>query len=373
MEATLQLTPLRPFGSSIFTNTRSLWHPAGARGIYGGGAIAQSLLAAYKTLPSTDYIIHSMHCYFVLAGDGENPVVYYVERVRDGKGFVTRTVQARQFGRVIFTTTMSFMRRGAGGEKQIRHAVGLPEGVAGTCPQGIFEHIMTEDEKRELEGSGVPTGDKSPFHSWRFPVLTKSPDGKPLNHSDKKTRNWMRVRGRISDNSSSSTSSTSSSSPDTAEHGEPLDRHVPHVCALAYMSDSYFMATVPRVHNAVRPFGPESLELAIQNIPEGPEKTARTRIFQNYLAEIAEAEADHEQKKHDSEIGMMVSLDHTIFFHNPEHFRADEWMFGEIVTPWAGDGRGLVMQHIWSKDGILIATCVQEGVLRVKQDRRSKL
>ena len=67
-------------------------------------------------------------------------------------------------------------------------------------------------------------------------------------------------------------------------------------------------------------------------------------------------------------IGMMVSLDHTIFFHNPREFRADEWMLTEMETPWAGDGRGLVLQRIWSKQGVLIATCVQEGLVRLEQD-----
>lgn len=60
------------------------------------------------------------------------------------------------------------------------------------------------------------------------------------------------------------------------------------------------------------------------------------------------------------EIGMMVSLDHTIYFHDPKGFRADEWMCAEAETPWAGDGRGLVFQRIFSRDGKLIASCVQE-------------
>jgi acyl-CoA thioesterase 8 len=60
------------------------------------------------------------------------------------------------------------------------------------------------------------------------------------------------------------------------------------------------------------------------------------------------------------EIGMMVSLDHTIYFHNPRSFRADEWIFTEMETPWAGDGRGLVFQRMYTQDGTLIASCVQE-------------
>lgn len=77
------------------------------------------------TVPA-DYAVHSMHCYFVLAGDSEIPILYHVERVRDGRSFVTRTVQARQRGRPIFTTTLSFSRVGSGGEKTVHHAVSKP-------------------------------------------------------------------------------------------------------------------------------------------------------------------------------------------------------------------------------------------------------
>lgn len=85
----------------------------------------------------------------------------------------------------------------------------------------------------------------------------------------------------------------------------------------------------------------------------------------------------------------MVSLDHSIYFHNPLAFRADEWMLTEMESPWAGEGRGLAIQKIWSKDGVLIATCTQEvcclltilvtrkltgpqGVVRLKQDKPPK-
>jgi acyl-CoA thioesterase II len=67
-----------------------------------------------------------MHCYFVLAGDSELPLVYHVERVRDGKSFATRTVQARQRGRPIFTTTLSFDREDSGGKQMIEHASHMP-------------------------------------------------------------------------------------------------------------------------------------------------------------------------------------------------------------------------------------------------------
>lgn len=79
-----------------------------------------------RTVPA-DFAVHSMHCYFVLAGDSEIPILYHVERVRDGRSFVTRTVQARQRGRPIFTTTLSFSRVGSGGKKTIMHAVSKPD------------------------------------------------------------------------------------------------------------------------------------------------------------------------------------------------------------------------------------------------------
>ncbi|KAH9844971.1 Acyl-CoA thioesterase [Teratosphaeria destructans] len=71
------------------------------------------------------------------------------------------------------------------------------------------------------------------------------------------------------------------------------------------------------------------------------------------------------------EVGMMVSLDHTIYFHRPLDFRADDWIFTECESPWAGDGRGLVHQRMYTREGVLIATCIQEGLVRLKQDTPS--
>lgn len=116
------------------------------------------------------------------------------------------------------------------------------------------------------------------------------------------------------------------------------------------MSDSYFIGTVSRVHNLWR------FALAPR-----PGKAAAS--FNDEMA-AAEARENAASTRWEGEerprIGMMVSLDHTIYFHNPRAFRADEWMFTEMESPWAGDGRGLVLQKIWSADGRLVASCVQE-------------
>lgn len=144
---------------SLIYVTRELWHPPGARGVYGGAVIAQCLSAAQQTVPSPSasndhavFLIHSMHCYFVLAGDSTIPILYHVERVRDGKSFVTRTVQARQKGRCIFTTTLSFVKEGSAGEKTIEHAWDLPADALAKLNEGTGEEKSYGDADAETLG-----------------------------------------------------------------------------------------------------------------------------------------------------------------------------------------------------------------------------
>lgn len=82
-----------------------------------------------------------MHCYFVLPGDSTIPILYHVERVREGKSFMTRTVQARQKGKTIFTTTCSFMREGSGGDKVLEHEWPMPEGSV-----EVLQEMLKHDE-----------------------------------------------------------------------------------------------------------------------------------------------------------------------------------------------------------------------------------
>ncbi|KAF2183712.1 Thioesterase/thiol ester dehydrase-isomerase [Zopfia rhizophila CBS 207.26] len=342
IENLLELTQLSDIDPDLFTNTRPLWHPPGARGIYGGAAIAQCLSAAQRTVPN-DFTIHSMHCYFVLAGNSEIPIIYHVERVRSGKSFATRTVQARQRGKVIFTTTMSFVRENSGGEQKVEHSADMPdvpgpvEGMDDLSPSG-----------------GMHSG---PFQSQRVEIFNND---SPYPHT-KKTRQWIKARGQIS----------------------PTGGHEAHLSALAYMSDSYFIGTIARVHklwrySAVRKSNTKSSidEDTLKNLLKMDDETLkRVQFVEDVDLERLRRLRNGEDVSKDvkPEIGMMVSLDHTIYFHNPRNFRADEWMFTEMETPWAGDGRGLVYQRIFSRDGQLIASCVQEGVVRLRQPGESKL
>jgi acyl-CoA thioesterase 8 len=288
-----------------------------------------------NTVPK-NFSVHSMHCYFVLAGNAEIPVVYHVEHVRDGKSFATRTVQARQRGKIIFTTTMSFVREGAGGKLLLEHTSDMP-------------FVPAPDDELDMR---LPQGDRSPFQSQSIDILNND---SPKPHI-KRTRQWIKARGTIS----------------------PAGGHEAHLAALAYMSDSYFIGTVSRVHKLWRipkrdPPAPkdtngESTSTSPSTsspTPKSPEETVEdddviATLRNGDKKPATEEPAPARTRKPRREVGMMVSLDHTIYFHDPRGFRADEWIFTENESPWAGDGRGLVFQKMWSRDGRLIASCVQE-------------
>lgn len=157
--------------------------------------VAQCLAAAQHTIPAPSpannhavFLIHSMHCYFVLAGDASIPILYHVERVREGKSFMTRTVQARQRGKCIFTTTASFMREGSGGEKTVGHSWDMPDGAQDRLTAMIREDGDEEFGDKDGGSLGVEEAGPfitkrmaivnrtlsplSPFHSWRSSPLT---------------------------------------------------------------------------------------------------------------------------------------------------------------------------------------------------------
>ncbi|ROW10626.1 hypothetical protein VMCG_02054 [Cytospora schulzeri] len=349
IENVLDVLELGVFGPDIFTNARPIWHPPGARGVFGGAMIAMCLAAGHKTVPD-DFAIHSCHCYFILAGSAEIPVLFHVEKVRDGKSYATRTVQARQKGRCIFTTTMSFVKEvppGASGlaspnhefkDNVVRHAVPMP-----TDPETGEPLRPPPDDYDDEPELAYRAG---PFQSYRTEVVSHG-DGQP--HT-KKLRQWYRARGKISE----------------------AGGHQAHLNALAYASDSYFIGTVSRIHRLWRfPFPPKEFK----NLPKEIQQHVRLlNDFEGYnpAGEQTDFEEFAEFWKDRPEIGMMVSLDHSIYFHEPRKVRADEWMLTEMESPWAGDGRGVVTQRIFAADGTLLATCFQEGVVRLKEPQVAK-
>ena len=90
--------------------------------VFGGQVAGQALVAAGRTVPA-DRPVHSLHAYFIRPGDPTVPLIYLVERVRDGRSFTTRRVSAIQHGKTIFTLSASFHRR----EPGVAHADPMPE------------------------------------------------------------------------------------------------------------------------------------------------------------------------------------------------------------------------------------------------------
>ncbi|WP_267427331.1 acyl-CoA thioesterase II [Methylobacterium sp. GC_Met_2] len=103
----------------------------GWRRVFGGQVVAQALVAATRTVPD-DRPVHSLHAYFMLPGDPRTPIVYEVERIRDGRSFTTRRVKAIQHGRAIFATTVSYQVA----EEGLVHQPAMPD-VAG--PDGLLD------------------------------------------------------------------------------------------------------------------------------------------------------------------------------------------------------------------------------------------
>ncbi|KAL2015224.1 hypothetical protein VTK56DRAFT_6053 [Thermocarpiscus australiensis] len=287
-------------------------------------------LAAAQRTVAADFVVHSCHCYFLLAGSSELPILFHVEQVRDGRSFATRTVQARQRGRCIFTTTISFVRESSsssspsGGQHVVSHASPMRRGEKDDSGPLQPPPDDYDDEPKLLN--------RGPFQGTKIEVVNRA-SPQP---GEKKTRQWVRARGKISG-------------------GTPA-----HLAALAYMSDSYFIGTITRIHRLWRfPFKAEDYD----RLPPDVQHKVRTVHQWEGMGD------DPREMVGRPTIGMMVSLDHIIYFHEPRKVRADEWMLAEMESPWAGDGRGVVMQKIFSKDGTLLATCVQEGLVRLQQPK----
>ncbi|BCP55765.1 acyl-CoA thioesterase II [Kaistia sp. 32K] len=115
----LSILDLEPLEHNLF---RGRSFDPGWQRVFGGQVIGQSLVAASRTVEA-DRPVHSMHCYFLRLGDPAAPIVYEVERVRDGGSFSTRRVVAIQHGRTIFVMSASFHIR----EEGFDHQIAMPD------------------------------------------------------------------------------------------------------------------------------------------------------------------------------------------------------------------------------------------------------
>ena len=256
----------------------------GATAVFGGQVLGQALMAACRTREERP--VHSLHSYFLRPGDKSIPIIYQVERVRDGGSFTTRRVVAVQEGEPIFIMSASFQRRESG----LSHQIAMP-------PVPDPENLPDEYDLRLSAAAHLPAAQRG-FHTSVRPVIMRPVDPDSLwetRVTAAQQQFWVRVPGALPD--------------DPALH-----------CALlAYVSDFYFMGTALRPHGLR--FGAPGLQSA--------------------------------------------SLDHAMWFHR--EFRADAWLLYTMESPNASGSRGLNFGHFYRRDGTLVATCVQEGLIRLRE------
>jgi acyl-CoA thioesterase-2 len=115
METLLETLDLEPIEVDIF---RGRSPQVGWQRVFGGQVIGQALMAAQRTIEAERFV-HSLHAYFMRPGDPSVPIIYQVERIRDGSSFNTRRVVAIQHGRAIFALSCSFQIEEPGFDHQI--------------------------------------------------------------------------------------------------------------------------------------------------------------------------------------------------------------------------------------------------------------
>ncbi len=187
--------------------------------VFGGQVLAQAIAAAYRTVDRSQNL-HSIHGYFLRAGDWLRPILYEVDRIRDGSSFSTRRVVAIQHGRAIFSMSSSWQRHEEGPE----HTLPMPDVPP---PEALRTDLSVY---RELEKTEPDVA----RYSFRFEAIDSRQVEATRLHADRPhppvKHTWMRTADRISD--------------------EPEA----HLCMLAYMSDMDFMSTSMQPHGR-RPDG----------------------------------------------------------------------------------------------------------------------
>jgi acyl-CoA thioesterase-2 len=248
--------------------------------VFGGQVAGQALVAAGRTVPA-DRPVHSLHAYFIRPGDPAVPIVYTVDRVRDGRSFTTRRVSAIQHGKTIFTLSASFHRL----EPGLEHADPMPD----VPPPEMVER--TSDRLARLLGEVPPQMAESPIDLRSVGPLSVEAERDP---SLRTTRNlvWLRVDGELPD--------------------DPLL----HVCLMTYASDMTLLDSVLLGHGLSWVDGRTS----------------------------------------------GASLDHAMWFHRP--FRADRWLLYVQDSPVAYGARGLAHGEVFTAEGELVVSVMQEGLVR---------
>ena len=259
---------------------------SGWQRVYGGQVIGQALVAACRTVEGR--APHSMHAYFMLPGDPKVPIIYDVERIRDGRSFATRRVKAIQHGQAIFSMSISFHNAEPA---TITHQAPMPD-----VPKP--EDLPSEAEIKEKLLPTMPAMVRRYYERERpielRPVEFERYFGKK---SEDGTFNvWIKATGAL-----------------------PDDPAI-HQCVLAYASDMTLLDAALARHG----------------------RTLFEPIF------------------------MAASLDHALWIHRP--FRADDWLLYAQDSPNLSGARGFSRGLIFTRDGTLVASVAQEGLIRERRD-----
>lgn len=265
----------------------------GARGnegwqrVYGGQVLGQALVAVARTV-DPGRSIHSLHGYFLLAGDPAYPIIYDVERIRDGGSFTTRRVKAIQHNRAIFVMSASFHKQ----ETAFDHQVAMPN-----VP--MPEALPNPKELLNKYLDALPASMRAYWERER-PLDMRVVDVFRYMNREKKEpvqHIWLRANGVLPD--------------------DP----VLHQAVLAYASDFTLLDTALIAHGKL--------------------------LF-------------------DTDI-QLASLDHALWFHRS--FRADEWMLYAQDSPSAYGARGFCRGNVYRRDGVLVASVAQEGLMRIRNTK----
>jgi len=280
IDVLLSILDLEPLELNLF---RGRSPDIGWQRVFGGQVIGQALVAAARTVEGRT--AHSLHAYFLRPGDPKVPILYEVDRIRDGKSFTTRRVDAVQHGKAIFSMEVSFQVAEAG----LDHQIAMP-----AVPPP--EELPTESDISSLYLEGAPESVRRYWERER-PIELRPVD---LRHFlgrealEPSQYIWIRTTGRL-----------------------PDDPEI-HRCVLAYASDMTLLDTALYPHGRV--------------------------VFDTDL--------------------QAASLDHAMWFHRP--FRADDWLLYAEDSPSASGGRGFNRGSLFSRDGRLVASVAQEGLIRLR-------
>lgn len=278
VEELITLLDLETLDVNLFRGTQPITQ---MQRVFGGQVAGQAMVAASRTAPE-GVAMHSLHSYFLRPGDTAVPIIYDVERVRDGRSFSVRRVLARQHGKPIYALTASFQRP----EPGLDHQDPMPKVPSPEDCVDLFAEFR-ESSPEAYE-----------FWSREWAALevrsVRGPSPEDRDPDDPSVAQyWMRA------------------------HGTLPDSELAHKAVLTYASDLHLLGS------SVLPHG-------------------------RYLSEPGIQPA---------------SLDHAVWFHRP--FRADEWLLYDMRSPSASGARGFSQGRFFTVDGVLVASVVQEGLIRV--------